>query len=350
MNSLSYRLDKNIHFIEELFNAKEKVFIYGAGKEALSLIRRLRIANLHPDGIIVSKKQNDYVELNGIPLYEASSVSLDVRNDAIIIAVRNRKAVEEILDNINVQWRGITVYCEYMPSGRRSNITSLARKEKIASGKYFSQFTELDVVGKKQGTDKASGQADYLKKYEMFLSTWRNRKFNLIELGVLKGASIRMWGEYFANAQVYGVDIDQACRQYEGDNRHVIIKDLGDEKSIESLKELKPDIIVDDASHIWSHQVKALILLWDCLPHGGVYILEDIGTAFEGFKGLGYDDAVVSGYDFCSAIAEVATGYEHLRLTDKSAGVVMFRDEIEKIGQEIDMISFIFGSCIMIKR
>lgn len=106
MNSLSYRLDKNIHFIEELFNAKEKVFIYGAGKEALSLIRRLRIANLHPDGIIVSKKQNDYVELNGIPLYEASSVSLDVRNDAIIIAVRNRKAVEEILDNINVQWRG----------------------------------------------------------------------------------------------------------------------------------------------------------------------------------------------------------------------------------------------------
>ena len=350
MESLSYRLDKNIHFIEELFNEKERVFIYGAGKEATSLIRRLRIADLHPDGIIVSKNQDDYEDWAGIPLYEAPNVSLDAKNDAIIIAVRNRDVVEESLDNINVQWGGVTVHCEYMPSGRRSNVTGLVRKEKIASGKYFSSFTELDSIGEKQGTDKASGYADYLKKYEMFLSPWKNKKFNMIELGVLKGASIRMWGEYFTDAQVYGIDIDQACKQYEGDNRHVIIKDLGDEGAITSLKDIKPDIIVDDASHIWSHQVKALILLWDCLPHGGIYILEDIGTAFEGFKGLGYDDAVVSGYDFCSAIAEVATGYEHLRLTDKPAGVVMFRNEIEKIGSEIDMISFIFGSCIMIKR
>lgn len=50
-----------------------------------------------------------------------------------------------------------------------------------------------------------------------------------------------------------------------------------------------------------------------------INILEDVGTAFSNLAGRGYDDAILSGYDFCSAVAECVTRGEHLRMMDRTA-------------------------------
>ena len=67
----------------------------------------------------------------------------------------------------------------------------------------------------------------------------------------------------------------------EEDEKTVIITgDVCSEEILERLREYKPSIIVDDASHIWSEQIHALFGLFDSLAVGGLYILEDIHTSF----------------------------------------------------------------------
>lgn len=159
-----------------------------------------------------------------------------------------------------------------------------------------------------------------------------------------------MWGEYFANATIYGIDIDEDCLMYAGENRKVFIQDLSEEEELAKLDKLHPTIIIDDASHFWSHQIKALYHLLPILQEGGVYILEDLGTSFSSCSEANYDDAAVSAYDFCSAIAEVVASRELLRTANLETGLLPLKKEVEILADQISMISFIHASCIIVKR
>lgn len=182
------------------------------------------------------------------------------------------------------------------------------------------------------------------------MSKWRNSSINVLELGVFKGGSLKMWGEYFANATIYGIDIDEDCLMYAGENRKVFIQDLSEEEELAKLDKLHPTIIIDDASHFWSHQIKALYHLLPILQEGGVYILEDLGTSFSSCSEANYDDAAVSAYDFCSAIAEVVASRELLRTANLETGLLPLKKEVEILADQISMISFIHASCIIVKR
>lgn len=77
----------------------------------------------------------------------------------------------------------------------------------------------LDQYGIKHGTDKASlaltlyDEAkmthDYLRHYDLLFNSFRAEKFSLVEFGCYEGSSLRMWEEYFPNADIYGVDINE---------------------------------------------------------------------------------------------------------------------------------------------
>lgn len=107
---------------------------------------------------------------------------------------------------------------------------------------------------------------------------------------------------------------------------------------------------MDDASHLWSHQIKALYHLLPSLESGGIYILEDLGTSFYSYRTIEYADACVSAYDFCSALAEVVCSQELFRVQGLEANVMLFKKEIEELASQIEMITFIHQSCIIIKR
>lgn len=209
---------------------------------------------------------------------------------------------------------------------------------------YFSQYALLDQLGVKRATDKSSLIHNYLRKYEFFLQSLREESFTFLELGVFQGASIKMWHDYFPNAKIIGVDINPACKEFTGERKHILIADLSKQRSVEVLASLNPRVIIDDASHLWSHQIMALFTLFDRLPSGGIYILEDIGTSLDMEEYPNYDDAPISAYDVLSQIAEVCTGKQKLRVP------IQYQEEIEKIGQTVEMISFIQESCIIIKK
>ena len=215
---------------------------------------------------------------------------------------------------------------------------------------YFSHYRELNEIGRKCGTDKSDQVHNYLNKYEFFLHPWKDKSFTMLELGVFDGESVRMWRDYFQHAKIVGVDIDERCLGEQGERIEIVIGDLSLEETLDSLKPYAPDIIIDDASHIWSHQIKSLYTLFPVLPHGGIFILEDLETSFPIFRYGNFDDSVISAYDFCSAVAKVVTGGEYLPELQCSPSLSLLKPEVEAIASQIEMISFIKGSCILVKK
>lgn len=65
-----------------------------------------------------------------------------------------------------------------------------------------------------------------------------------------------MWGDYFKKAKIYGVDIEEDTKQYEGDNRTVLIRDLSIKDNLIELRSLNPTIIIDDAFRILCNAVE----------------------------------------------------------------------------------------------
>ena len=109
------------------------------------------------------------------------------------------------------------------------------------------------------------------------------------------------------------------------------------------LKEIRPHIIIDDASHIVSHQLLALFTLLDALPSGGVYILEDLETSLnpEQFEAE-YRDCTLDAYEVCSRIARVSAR----KVPDDDS---LYADSINHIGMAVELVSIMKGSVIFIR-
>ena len=209
---------------------------------------------------------------------------------------------------------------------------------------YFNASSVLDAIGIKYRTDKCSMMHNYLDKYAFFLEKFRTQPIRLLELGIFNGSSVRMWQEYFPRAEIFGVDIEASCRQYEDERIHIIQADLSDAAQVSMLREIHPRIIVDDASHIVSHQLLALFTLFDVLPRGGVYILEDLETSLnpELFEDM-YRDCPLDAYEVCARIAHIAAR----KVPDDDS---IYADSINRIGMETELVSITKGSVILIKR
>ena len=166
----------------------------------------------------------------------------------------------------------------------------------------------LDQLGQKYNTDKSSLKHNYLKYYDIFLKQYKEKEVLFIELGVgpphNMGKSLLTWKDYFLNAKkIIGVDIRQDTTSINEGIIKIEIGDCGNPLFLMFLSnKYQPDIIVDDASHIWSHQILAFELLWPSLKSGGCYICEDINTSFLPLSEKGYRDYNYSPAEYFSSL------------------------------------------------
>ncbi len=172
----------------------------------------------------------------------------------------------------------------------------------------------LDEIGLRHGTDKSSSHHDYLSFYESFLGPLRDQPIALLEIGVFQGASLRTWHDYFANAQIVGVDVMPVCKRFE---KGRIAIELADQSNLEHLAQVSLrrgpfDVIVEDGSHMWDHQITSLRALFPFVKNGGFYIVEDLQTNYGGmqtkYKGESNQSCVEylkSWMDLCVADTEI---------------------------------------------
>ena len=169
----------------------------------------------------------------------------------------------------------------------------------------------LDDLAKKYNTDKSSEHHDYMRLYEFMLSPLRYETFTLLELGVgipsKEAPSLRVWRDYFPNAQIVGVDIRKISKNFEGDRIAIEIGDASDPSFLTAVfDKYKPHVIIDDASHFWSHQIIGLRTLLPLLPPGGIYFIEDLQTSF--WEDSEYSDAPEDCVSFMLRLIEDVMG------------------------------------------
>ncbi len=172
----------------------------------------------------------------------------------------------------------------------------------------------LNDLGVLHGTDKSTIFHDYLPFYEKRLGHLRDARFLLVEIGVFHGGSLHMWGDYFPNATIVGLDIAEGTRCHELSNRHVRICDASDPAALDVvLQEFGPPLVViDDGSHLWNHQIAALHHLWPRLLPGGTFIMEDIHTSFPAHAEAYNGGSSVSAYDTIQALNRWVVGHDYM--------------------------------------
>jgi len=140
----------------------------------------------------------------------------------------------------------------------------------------------LDAIGIHFGTDKSSRHHDYLNFYEQTFARRRHEPLTLLEIGVFNGASLRTWREYFPNARIVGADIEPMARRWRGDRIEIEYMDQSNLEDLTrvAIKHGPFDIIIEDGSHLWEHQITTLKTLYPFLRAGGLYVVEDLQTNY----------------------------------------------------------------------
>jgi len=119
--------------------------------------------------------------------------------------------------------------------------------------------------------------------YERLIFTRIDPPKNILEFGVLQGASIRFLLERFPHADVLGVDIFGIFDAIKDPRFIYLHQDQGKRLEVREMfqrLDIKFDLIIDDGSHQPEHQA---ICLLEGFPHvrkGGFYIVEDIHASF----------------------------------------------------------------------
>tara|TARA_R110002020_G_scaffold458034_2_gene675229 strand:+ start:727 stop:1302 length:576 start_codon:yes stop_codon:yes gene_type:complete len=127
----------------------------------------------------------------------------------------------------------------------------------------------------------------YIPEYERLFKPYRNKKINIIEIGIAYGESLELWDKYFTKANVFGADIHDVeifsnkfkPGGYKDDERFTIwISDATNPEFLNVIGDTKFDIIIDDASHLLQHQVDTFKLLKPRMNKGGIYVIEDVAN------------------------------------------------------------------------
>lgn len=138
--------------------------------------------------------------------------------------------------------------------------------------RIFKDFKETTLYS--GGGDKGTIH-HYIESYERLFSPVRNEKINVLEIGINRGDSLKMWREYFPNANIYGIDIVLPKEKVDGVTM-LQCSQVDAHRINELFKDVNFDIIIDDGSHKIQHQLLSAKYFWSKMNRNGLYIIEDI--------------------------------------------------------------------------
>ena len=162
----------------------------------------------------------------------------------------------------------------------------------------------LDDLGRAYGTGKVVH--GYLPIFERWMEPFRLDAFDLLEIGVYQGASIRMWHDYFPNARIVGLDIKNVEPTLSLPRYTFVQGNQGDQELLRQLaRDFRFRVIVDDGSHRWSHQINAFETLFPKMTPNGIYICEDLLTSFGDLAPRYGSETEISAAEFFLRLARI---------------------------------------------
>lgn len=142
----------------------------------------------------------------------------------------------------------------------------------------------LEEIVDNARTDKNTTHA-YLPLYEKLLMSKKETAKNILEVGIGgNGGSMKLWKDYFTNAQIHALDIMDINSVWEGiknDERitlYTSIDAYDDNFFMTNFlnKNIKCDLILDDGPHTLESMTKFIRLYSNIMTDDGILIIEDI--------------------------------------------------------------------------
>lgn len=189
---------------------------------------------------------------------------------------------------------------------KHSNLIKKTRKQEFEeiTLELNTKVSELCLLGEKFKTDKSplnpkldhySHRHAYTFFYDLIFKKYINAKINFAELGIWKNASTKLWRTFFKKAHIYMFDffdhlIIRAKKDKLRQTKYIKI-DVSNYKNLNStFKNLnkKFDIIIDDSSHIFEHQILIINSLTKFLKPDSFLIIEDIHSNKKRYENKNY--------------------------------------------------------------
>jgi len=154
-------------------------------------------------------------------------------------------------------------------------------------------YTDLCEIGKQALTDKSPyiysntglHRHPYTGVYAMLFAPLKNKNIEFVEIGIASGSSVVLWWNYFTKASLYFFDRDQnflnnvKAMEFPDREPYLALMDVSVDDGIRaSLKATGKmfDVILDDSSHVYEHQIRIAKEAFPFIKSGGYLIIEDV--------------------------------------------------------------------------
>ena len=132
-------------------------------------------------------------------------------------------------------------------------------------------------------TDKNTVHS-YLELYQELLFSKKETAKNVLEVGILNGGSIKLWNDFFPNANVYGLDIipiNYIWDEIKNKDKITLYNsvDAYDETFFKTTfldKNIQCDFMLDDGPHTLESMKQFIKLYSQIMTDDGILIIEDV--------------------------------------------------------------------------
>ena len=164
------------------------------------------------------------------------------------------------INNQNLFEKDFNYLCEYFNSDKGEKFTNQYAQPSKKNNKFIN----------------AHGYANI---YESYFKDIKHKKLNIIELGAFYGNATAALYFYFKNSLIFSADINPDMFLYKSKRIKNFFANTSSRNSIQKNlldKNIKFDIIIEDASHMLKDQIISLFMLFKTLQTGGLFIIEEI--------------------------------------------------------------------------
>jgi len=126
-------------------------------------------------------------------------------------------------------------------------------------------------------TDKNTVHSYIDQVYSELFSGIKTSAKNILEIGIDKGGSILLWKEYFLNATISAIDVENKIDIFTDKERLKILhKDAYNKNFIDKVPNDYFDLIIDDGPHTLESMISFLDGYQSKLNENGIIVIEDI--------------------------------------------------------------------------
>ena len=132
-------------------------------------------------------------------------------------------------------------------------------------------------------TDKNTRHS-YLPLYEQLLIDKKETALNVLEIGIDRGGSIKLWSDFFTNAIIYGLDIMPNHKVWQNikNKDNIILYTSTDAYNVDFFnlhflyQNVTFDVMLDDGPHTLESMQQFIKLYSQVMADDGILIIEDV--------------------------------------------------------------------------